>query len=135
MPINAPRPMANFINQFIGYFNNSCLGYIIIASIILLICSLPWLFVRKYVRNLYARRLCSSLILAVAFAPGVFGGDIGVFIEPAIVIVVMKLVGYSVPSINLVISVLTILVLYGIIYLLQGLVAMYRSRQTKKLKQ
>ena len=131
MPISAPRFMANFINQFTGYFNNSCLGYIIIASIILLICGMPWPFVRKYVRNLYARRLYSSLILAVAFAPGVFGGDIGVFIEPAIVIVVMKLMGYSVPPINLIISILTILILCGIIYLLQGLVAMYRSRQKK----
>ena len=44
---NRPKIYGKFHKLIYGIFNNSCLGYIIIASIILLICSYAWLFIME----------------------------------------------------------------------------------------
>jgi hypothetical protein len=97
------------------------------AGAILFIFGLPWLFIRRQITNLDFRRALSSLILALAFTPSVFGGDLGIVgFDPAFLMLVWRLFGYFGPP--FLFSIGSIALVWGLIFVVRSLFAMYRNR-------
>ena len=103
------------------------LFYFFHGAAILVLCGLPWLFVRRSISNLDCRRALSSLILALAFTPSVFGGDMGIVgVAPAIELLVRRLFGNFGPP--YLFSVGSIALVWGLILVVRSIFAMCRKR-------
>ncbi|MGA3163302.1 MAG: hypothetical protein ABSD77_03790 [Verrucomicrobiota bacterium] len=61
--------MSTLADAFIQFIKMSS-AYFTFAGVILIVCGLPWIFIRKYISNPDLRRLFSSLVFALALTPG-----------------------------------------------------------------
>jgi hypothetical protein len=101
--------------------------YLIHAIAILLLCGLPWLLVRRRVKNIDFRRALSSLIFALAFTPSIFGGDLGIVgFAPAFELLVRRLFGYFGPP--FLFSIGSIAFVWGLIFIVRSVFSMYQNR-------
>jgi len=101
--------------------------YLIHAVPIMFLLGLPWLLIRKLIENLDLRRLLSSLVLALAFTPTVFGGDFGIIgFMPVIESLARGLLGYFPPP--LLFSVGSILFVWLVIFAARSALAMCFDR-------
>jgi hypothetical protein len=90
-------------------------GYIIIAGAILLFFGLPWLLLKRGVQNHALRRLFSSLVFALAFAPSIYGFDLGAVTVPAVFVILLTMRG-GLTFIALIWSAFSLVLLWGIIF-------------------
>jgi hypothetical protein len=95
--------------------------YFIYAGVILLVCGLPWIAIRRRIANPDLRRMFSSLIFALAFAPSMIVGDVGAFTVPAVWMFIYGLRGNFVPLPF--ISVGLIALLWGVIFVVRSFIA------------
>ena len=101
--------------------------YLIHAIAILLFCGVPWLLIRRGITKPDLKRALSSLIVALAFTPGIFGGDMGIVgFAPAIELLMRRLVGYFGPPVLFTIG--SIALVWGLIFLVRSIFAMRHDR-------
>jgi hypothetical protein len=101
--------------------------YLIHATVILLLSGLPWLLIRSRITNLDLKRALSSLVFALAFTPGVFGGDMGIVgFAPAAELLMRRLIGYFGPPILLTVGSITFG--WGLIFVVRSIFAMWHKR-------
>ena len=99
------------------------LAYFMIALPIFAACALLWLFLSRTLRSATARRATGSLLLAFSFAPSLFGYDKGAVTVPA-----SFMIPFATPVL-LAWSVLSIFVVWALVFAAWSLCSRYRSRE------
>jgi hypothetical protein len=118
--------LTDTLKSFVEHLGSA---YFVYAGLILLVCGLPWLFIRRRVSNPDVRRLCSSLIVALAFAPSMIAGDLGGITVPAVMMIWQGFIGHFAPP--LVITAGTILLLCGLLFIARSFLAICYSRRRR----
>lgn len=102
-------------------------AYFIIDLPIAVACGLLWLAVRRRVHTAVSRRLVLSLLFAVAFAPSIFGFDLGAVPVPALFVIALASTG-GLRFIALCWSVASIVGVWATIFGAWSLISMYHVR-------
>ena len=103
--------------------------YFIIAFSILTVFGLPWIAIRKKIKQADMRRRWSCLIFSLAFTPGIFGGDKGGFAAP-----VIYLIPYYSESFWIVVGLGSIVIIWGLFYVTSSICSSCLTRSLKKNK-
>jgi hypothetical protein len=104
--------------------------YLIHAGAVLLMCAVPWILIRRRIANPDFKRALSSLVVALAFTPSIFGGDMGIVgFAPAIELLFRRLLGYFGPPVLF--SLGSIALVWGLIFMFRSIFAMWYDRGKK----
>jgi hypothetical protein len=126
--------MLNLTDSFGPFLKNLHAAYFICAGVILLVLGLPWLWVRCHIPSPNVRRVWSSLILSLAFAPSILGGSEGGFTMPAISLLLMGALGYLVSFDICIFGAATIALIWGLMFIVRSLFGLYLSHRARRLR-
>jgi hypothetical protein len=85
--------MISLLKEFlVGIPANLTSEYFVLAGAQLVVIGTVWLFLRRRVR-ISARTACDALVLALIFAPSVFGMDMGATTLPATLVIAIAMIG------------------------------------------
>src|SRR5438477_9859496 len=116
---------ADILTTMINGFGSA---YFVIALPIFAACGLFWLAIRRRIHAARIRRVLVSLLLAVAFAPSIFGFDLGAVTVLALFIIALALIG-GLGLIALCWSVASIAALWAIIFAAWSFISCYHARE------
>jgi hypothetical protein len=85
--------MSSFSDIWAAIVTNFSIIYFIVAAAIFVVGLLIWFAVRSKIHSQIARRMGFALLLALAFAPSIFGFDLGAVTVPAVVTMLMAMLG------------------------------------------
>jgi len=103
-------------------------AYFVIALPIFAVCGLFWITIRRRIRAARTRRVLVSLLLAVAFAPSIFGFDLGTVTAPALFVIALALTG-GLRFIALFWSVVSIVGLWAITFATWNLISCCHAKE------
>ena len=103
-------------------------GYFIYAGVLLLVTAVPWFFLRGRIHNARNRRLWDSFVLALVFAPSVYGGDMGGGTFPATLVVAIGVLLRGANPRLLICSLMFVFASWVMLFCLLNLIAMFYPR-------
>ena len=112
------------MDYFIEIVSGIRAPYFIVALIILTVLGLPWLVIRKHIKNSKTQRILSSLLFSLAFTPGIFGGDKGGSVVP-----IVYLLPFYADAFWIFVGVASIILVWGVLFIIRSLLSRLNSKR------